>query len=84
MVWHYAETLVWYKTQCMGQPPAPRGGHTATLVGSRLYVMGGLNGDDVPAHHDDVHVLELSAFPDVLLNHQKSRKKSVLLRPIQI
>eukprot|EP01046_Picozoa_sp_COSAG06_P074075 COSAG06_NODE_22473_length_722_cov_1.313002_1_plen_166_part_00 len=40
-----------------GEPPAPRAGHTATLLGSRLYVFGGA--DRTPRTHDDLHVLEL-------------------------
>lgn len=40
-----------------GQAPAPRGGHSATLLGSRLYVFGG--GDRSPRTFDDLHVLEI-------------------------
>ena len=40
-----------------GEAPGPRGGHTATLLGSRLYVYGGA--DRSPATHGDLYCLEL-------------------------
>ena len=40
-----------------GEAPAPRGGHSATLLGSCLYVFGG--GDRSPCTFDDLHILEI-------------------------
>lgn len=40
-----------------GEAPAARGGHSATLLGSCLYVFGG--GERTPRTFDDLHVLEM-------------------------
>ena len=47
-----------------GEAPSPRGGHSATLVGSCLYVFGG--GDRSPCTFDDLHVLEIDAGKPLL------------------
>jgi len=75
------ETMRWYKTQCQGTPPSARGFHEAAMVNSKLYVFGGFDGE---RYFADVHVLDLTQFQEVLLGHEKIRKKSVLLKPIQI
>ena len=37
----FLETLTWSKPQTHGQPPAARDGHTACVIGSRMYIFGG-------------------------------------------
>ena len=41
-----------------GDAPSPRGGHSATVLGSLLYVFGGA--DRTPATHGDLHVLDIA------------------------
>ncbi len=77
------ETMSWYRTRCLGEAPLARTGHTATQVGHQLYVMGGTTAEG-QAVRDGVLVLNLAAFPDVLLHHQKSRKQAALIKPIVI
>jgi hypothetical protein len=45
--------------------------------------MGGTTAEG-QAVRDGVLVLNLAAFPDVLLHHQKSRKQAALIKPIVI
>jgi len=35
------ETLRWSKPETHGQPPAARDGHTACVIGHRMYIFGG-------------------------------------------
>ncbi|ELR24160.1 kelch repeat protein [Acanthamoeba castellanii str. Neff] len=77
------ETMSWYQTRCLGEAPLARTGHTATLVGTQLYVMGGTSAEG-QALRDGVMVLDLTAFAEVLLHHQKSRKQAALIKPIVI
>eukprot|EP00931_Biecheleriopsis_adriatica_P050355 TRINITY_DN29148_c0_g1_i1.p1 TRINITY_DN29148_c0_g1~~TRINITY_DN29148_c0_g1_i1.p1 ORF type:complete len:662 (-),score=119.61 TRINITY_DN29148_c0_g1_i1:39-1916(-) len=48
----------WSKETFSGKPPKPRGGHTATLVGSDIFIMGGANSEE---GFGDVHRLDLAA-----------------------
>lgn len=50
------------RLRCLGAPPSARGGHTATLVGSKVFVFGGheLRGAGQGfIYHNSVHVLDL-------------------------
>ncbi|CAK9098456.1 unnamed protein product [Durusdinium trenchii] len=49
-------TQKWSQELVSGAPPAPRGGHTATLVGSDIFVIGGANSQ---ATLGDVYRLDL-------------------------
>lgn len=41
----------------LGEPPSPRSGHSATLVGSYLYIFGGSNQHGILS---DIHRLNLA------------------------
>eukprot|EP00440_Ansanella_granifera_P005341 gb/GFBE01005794.1/.p1 GENE.gb/GFBE01005794.1/~~gb/GFBE01005794.1/.p1 ORF type:complete len:610 (+),score=97.38 gb/GFBE01005794.1/:1-1830(+) len=47
----------WTKETVSGEAPEPRGGHTATMVGADIFVVGGANSEETFA---DVHRLDLS------------------------
>ncbi|CAJ1444949.1 unnamed protein product [Effrenium voratum] len=49
-------TRQWSEESFAGPAPVPRGGHTATLVGSDIFVIGGANSE---ATFSDVHRLDL-------------------------
>lgn len=52
----------WAKPQVEGVGPSPRGGHTATLYGSKIYIFGGHNygGSEVGFQYfNDIHVLDV-------------------------
>lgn len=42
-----AETMIWWRPPVTGQGPGPLRAHTATAVGSKIYVFGGGNGSSV-------------------------------------
>lgn len=53
--------MSWSRPTIQGTPPAPREGHTVTLMGSNLVVFGGLS---LMRMHREVSVLDTSAhFP---------------------
>lgn len=51
------DTLCWTKLQPKGAAPVARGGHTTTLIGSKLWVFGGETNDRRLLN--DVHTLDL-------------------------
>ena len=54
------ETCVWTEQKPAGTPPAPRSYHTSTMIGNRIYMLGGYGGHGQRRQHfDDVHVLDL-------------------------
>lgn len=52
-----AEKLVWHKINCTGELPGPRYGHTAHIIGSRMFIFGGKGPKDVV--YKDVFFLDL-------------------------
>lgn len=48
----FPDTMSWNKPTVNGSPPLPRSLHSATLIGSRMFVFGGW----VPLFMDDVKV----------------------------
>jgi len=50
------ETLTWSQEPITGDAPEPRGGHSATLVGTDMYVFGGANSDTT---YGDAYKLDL-------------------------
>lgn len=51
------EKLAWHKIACSGQLPAGRYGHTAHIVGSRMFIFGGKGANG--AMYNDVFFLDL-------------------------
>lgn len=37
------DELQWHLMKCTGQIPSPRYGHTAHILGSRMFIIGGIN-----------------------------------------
>jgi hypothetical protein len=58
------DTLVWRKATTNGTPPAPRSGHSCTLVGNNLVIFGGCANS---TFLNDVHILNLGIFPRLSL-----------------
>lgn len=50
------ESLSWTQEPITGDPPQPRGGHSATLVGTNIFVFGGASGE---ATFGDAYKLDL-------------------------
>jgi hypothetical protein len=46
----------WLEPATTGKKPSPRFGHTASLVGKKLFVFGGCSGPE--ARFNDVHVYD--------------------------
>ena len=63
------EQNVWAKQSRMTSGPQPKGrnGHTATLVGHKLYIIGGWLGQG-PLAADDLHILDLEALKWMTFN----------------
>ncbi|KAI8475739.1 MAG: hypothetical protein J3K34DRAFT_480381 [Monoraphidium minutum] len=53
-------TMEWIALTTTGDAPCARGGHSATLVGDRLYVFGGEDSRRRPL--DDLHILDLPSM----------------------
>ena len=51
------EKLVWHKMPCSGQIPPPRYGHSAHLIGSRMFIFGGKGPAD--EYYKDIYFLDL-------------------------
>jgi len=51
------EKMIWTQVDVKGTPPEPRGAHTASLVGNRLYIIGGVGKNEV---YSDVHILDIN------------------------
>jgi Rab9 effector protein with kelch motifs len=51
--------MMWHAPVVSGKPPEPRAGHTASLIGSKIIIVGG--GDHKRAF-SDVHVLDTDAM----------------------
>jgi len=49
-------TYTWSLIQTTGKPPAPRGYHTSSIVGSKVIVFGGSDGHEC---FNDIHILDL-------------------------
>ncbi|KAL6066868.1 hypothetical protein QOT17_009230 [Balamuthia mandrillaris] len=77
------ETMLWYKTQPTGMLPPALAFHSASLVGAKLFLFGGYTGEE-HIRGEEVHVLELAHFDQILFNHEKTRQRTVLVKPIQI
>ena len=52
-------SIVWVRPSSTGTPPPPRSGHSASLVGERMFVFGG---GDARRALNDLHVLDLAAM----------------------
>lgn len=50
---------VWYRPAHVGTPPSPRSGHSASLIGSKLFVFGG---GDRKRSYNDLHILDLDSM----------------------
>ena len=51
------DQLQWHSMKCSGQIPSPRYGHTAHILGSRMFVIGGKGPHGVI--YNDIHFLDL-------------------------
>jgi hypothetical protein len=61
-----AENLNWHKINCSGEIPSPRYGHSAHILGSRMFIFGGKGpGDTV---NKDVYFLDLLEWVWVPVN----------------
>lgn len=60
------ETSTWHDVRCAGEPPPPRYGHTATLVGRRMFVFGGRGENNVVLK--DMYLLDLDEWCWVKVN----------------
>ncbi|KAH6926485.1 hypothetical protein HPB50_018826 [Hyalomma asiaticum] len=54
-------SLTWLRPRTTGETPAAREGHSACVVGSRMYVFGGIE-DEADRLSQDVHVLDLNTM----------------------
>ena len=54
------EKLAWHKIKCAGQIPSPRYGHSAQIVGSRLFIFGGKGENGIM--YRDVFFLDLAEW----------------------
>lgn len=60
------EKLLWYPVNCSGELPGPRYGHSAHVLGSRMFIFGGKGpGDTV---YKDVYFLDLLEWVWVPVN----------------
>ena len=55
-----ARACMWSAPEVSGFPPEPRFAHTATAIGSTLFIVGGLNRKGKP--HDSLHALALDSL----------------------
>ena len=54
-----ADSLSWSKLVVLGSPPPPRSFHSASLLGSHIFIFGGWNhSQSAPAAFDDVSALD--------------------------
>jgi hypothetical protein len=53
------ESKSWVKTDTYGDSPAAREGHSATLVGSKMYIVGGASTEQL---YGDVYALDLTSY----------------------
>ena len=60
------EKLVWHKISCSGEIPSPRYGHSAHILGSRMFVFGGKGPGDIV--YKDVYFLDLLEWVWVPVN----------------
>lgn len=51
------EKLVWHKINCSGEIPGPRYGHSAQILGSRMFLFGGKGPNSIV--YKDVFFLDL-------------------------
>jgi len=54
------ESSTWHDVRCAGEPPSPRYGHSATLIGRRMFVFGGRG--EGGALLDDMFLLDLDEW----------------------
>uniref|UniRef100_A0AAF6Z0X4 Rab9 effector protein with kelch motifs n=1 Tax=Bos taurus TaxID=9913 RepID=A0AAF6Z0X4_BOVIN len=52
-----ANTLTWSQPETHGKPPSPRHGHVMVAAGTKLFIHGGLAGDNF---YDDLHCIDIS------------------------
>ncbi|XP_066223273.1 rab9 effector protein with kelch motifs isoform X1 [Saccopteryx leptura] len=52
-----ANTLTWSQPETLGKPPSPRHGHVMVAAGTKLFIHGGLAGDNF---YDDLHCIDIS------------------------
>ncbi|EFJ17383.1 hypothetical protein SELMODRAFT_421110 [Selaginella moellendorffii] len=58
-------TNTWGKPDVFGDVPAPREGHSASLIGDNLFVFGGCGKSSDPSeeeYYNDLHVLNMNTF----------------------
>eukprot|EP01038_Epipyxis_sp_PR26KG_P015540 gene15540-20981_t len=60
------EKLNWHKINCSGDIPGPRYGHTAHILGSRMFIFGGKGPNNVV--YKDVYFLDLTEWVWVPVN----------------
>jgi host cell factor len=60
------EKFIWNKVNCTGEIPPPRYGHSAHILGSRLFIFGGKGPKDVV--YKDVYFLDLVEWVWVPVN----------------
>ncbi|XP_066223277.1 rab9 effector protein with kelch motifs isoform X3 [Saccopteryx leptura] len=51
------DTLTWSQPETLGKPPSPRHGHVMVAAGTKLFIHGGLAGDNF---YDDLHCIDIS------------------------
>jgi hypothetical protein len=49
----------WVRPRTTGERPSPRGQHNAVVVGKKMYIIGGINGDSI---FNDMYTLDLDTF----------------------
>lgn len=60
------EKLMWHKVTCSGEHPGPRYGHSAHILGSRMFIFGGKGPRDIV--YKDVYFLDLIEWVWVPVN----------------
>lgn len=53
----FPDTLTWSQPKTQGKPPSPRHGHVMVAAGTKLFIHGGLAGDNF---YDDLHCIDIS------------------------
>ncbi|KAF3821083.1 hypothetical protein GH733_011236 [Mirounga leonina] len=53
----FLDTLTWSQPETLGKPPSPRHGHVMVAAGTKLFIHGGLAGDQF---YDDLHCIDIS------------------------
>ncbi|XP_005213196.1 rab9 effector protein with kelch motifs isoform X3 [Bos indicus x Bos taurus] len=64
-----ANTLTWSQPETHGKPPSPRHGHVMVAAGTKLFIHGGLAGDNF---YDDLHCIDIKKQHWTLLKFENS------------